>query len=84
MLVAGAVITVVAIAGAPHPAYVDTYGNTTNNATNITQANLTAVAAPVSQFGGGLILLLGLFTVVIAGAFLYNAMSNPNGGVGRR
>jgi len=84
MLVAGAVLTVVAIAGAPHPAYSDTYGITTTNSTNMTQQNLTAVAAPVSQFGGGLILLFGLFVVVIAGAFLFKAMGNPIGDSGWR
>ena len=83
MLVAGAVLAVVVIAGAPHPVYVDTFGNVTTNETNMTQQNLTAVAAPVTQMGGGLILLLGLFVVIIAGAFLFKAMDAPRG-YGRR
>lgn len=84
LLVGGVGLGVVIIAGAPHAAYVDSYGDTTSQATNITQNNLTASAAPLSDAIGGLALLFGFFVVVGAAVFLAKAVSGGMYGQGRR
>ena len=84
LLVSGVSLGFVAIAGAPHASYIDSYGNTTTQATNMTQGNLTGAVAPLSDASGGLIILFGFFVVVGAVVFLASAVKDGQYGQGRR
>ena len=84
LLVCASALAIGLIAGAPHPAYVDSYGNTTESQTNITQGNITAAAAPTTSMAGGVVIVIGFFVLVIAGIFLYGTFGKNRGGYSSR
>ncbi len=84
VLVAGTGFAVIAIAGAQQPTYVDSFGNAPTASTNLTQSNITATAAPLTQFGGGIVFVIGFFIVVVAGLFLMGALKSGTYGQSRR
>lgn len=80
LLVCGAVLGIIVIAGAPHPTYTDSFGNTPTNQTNATQGVLTNSTAPLTSAAGGLAILFGFFIIIIAGVFLSGALGGKNYG----
>lgn len=80
LLLCGAVLGIGILAGASHPAYVDSYGNTTTSATNLTQANVTSGSAPLSGAAGGVVIAIGVFVVIAAGFFLARGISGSRYG----
>lgn len=84
LLVCGAVLAVIVIAGSPQPAYTDSFGNTQNNQTNTTQGVLTNSTAPIAGAAGGIALLIGIFIVIAAAVFLSGAVKSGSYGQGRR
>ena len=76
MMVCGVVLVIGVIASNQDTTYSDTYGETQNDASNLTKGNLTSTAVPISSFGVGLAAVFGFFAIVIAGLFLSGALKS--------
>lgn len=75
-IVCGALVGIGILAGNTPAPYLDTYGNTTKQATNFTQSNLTATAVPINNMAGGLVIIFGVLVLVVCVYFLYHAMQS--------
>jgi hypothetical protein len=73
MLAGASVFGIIMAASAHTTTYTDTYGNTTDTATNHTQGIVTNATGPAMSAGGGVVLLLAALMIVIVATVLISS-----------
>jgi hypothetical protein len=79
ILAAGSILGILEAGAAHTTPFVDTYGNTTTEATNHTQSTIIAGTAPVVAFGTGAVIFLAVLVLFVAAMILYFATRTGGG-----